>query len=132
MKYYKNFQVLKKVNISDHHPTLTTLIEAQPCTQPKKFTRINWSKFRDLVDCTNDLTILDTEKSIDEEVERLSNTLQTAIEKSKVEFTVKTNKPFLINLPHELVLLIKIKRKLRRLYQKTRYSVHKTLLNLIE
>jgi hypothetical protein len=31
MKYFNNFQVLKKIHISDHYPTLTTLIEAKPC-----------------------------------------------------------------------------------------------------
>jgi hypothetical protein len=82
MKYFKNFQVLKKVNISDHHPTLATLIEDQPCTQPKKFTRINWSKFRDLVECSTENSTFYTDKSIDDEVEWLTKTLQTAIEKS--------------------------------------------------
>jgi hypothetical protein len=115
MKYFKNFQVLKKIDISDHYPTLTTLIEAQPCVQPKIFTRINWSKFKDIVDCSTENLVLDNEKSIDEEVEKMTKIIQTAIEMSKVEFTVKTNKPFLINLPYDLVHLIKLKRNLRRL-----------------
>jgi exonuclease III len=82
MKYFKSFQVLKKVNISDHQPTITTLIEAQPCVQPKKLTRIDWSKFKELVDCSTESPVLDTDKSVDEEVEKLTKIIQSSLEKS--------------------------------------------------
>lgn len=123
---------------SDHLP-ITITIDANRIsnnnhnnqTNQLTINKINWSSFQQqLNDNYNELNTLpiSTNNDIDNLVNKLTNTIQEALNKATTIKTINKN-PLSIYLPKHILHLIKQKKTTRKLYQKTKDPLIKTNYN---
>ncbi|XP_049820639.1 uncharacterized protein LOC126264920 [Aethina tumida] len=119
-----NHQVLS----SDHNPVSLALNENCCQWEPRK-RKTNWLQFRYLME-TTDLRcrILNSERDIDGEVDRLSNDILTALERSTHACPNMCKQH---SLPGEVVTLIRKKNRSRKLWQRTRDPFIKARYNAL-
>ncbi|CAF0880014.1 unnamed protein product, partial [Brachionus calyciflorus] len=118
--------------ISDHLPTITSLsLSSQP--RFKTFKSTNWTKFdKILKNQSSKPSVLNEELLLESEATQIINEITQALEKSKFKFKINSQSSSFNKIPSYLIKLIKQKRKIRRLYQKTNSSTHKKLFNFLE
>ncbi|RNA05448.1 endonuclease and reverse transcriptase [Brachionus plicatilis] len=130
-KYFASHTVLNK-SLSDHQPTLTIMNNLQSPTNKQTHKSINWTKFYSILSNNeSNQPQIYTEKHLDQEALKITADIKSALSTATHTFNT-TSKFKTANIPPELLKLIKQKRKMRRLYQKTNSPIHKTLTNLLD
>lgn len=116
---------------SDHTPVIatisTTIIKVPP--RPSLYNhKTNWSRFRELI-CENLQTniSLKTAQEIDEATEVFITTVQKCAWAATPKITNKIRND--INIPNEILEMVKQKRKARARWQRTRNPVDKNIFN---
>ncbi|CAF1072701.1 unnamed protein product [Brachionus calyciflorus] len=131
LKYFNDFKVLNHT-ISDHYPTLTTFGNLLPAREQKIAKKIDWNKFRTFLE--NDEIIeckLLRSADMDEAVTKLIKQIKSAIEKATNTFNLSTQAKYFMPIPQQLLELVRQKRKMRRIFNKSQLPEHKKALNRI-
>ncbi|RNA36806.1 RNA-directed DNA polymerase from mobile element jockey-like, partial [Brachionus plicatilis] len=136
---YKNFIILGDLNakildneISDHQPTLTTFNNIVTVKKVDYATKINWSKFHQSLSLLKPIrNQIITESDFNEQADKIISDIQNAINTATIKFRVSNNNNPIISVPENILNLIKEKRKIRRIFQKSQLSDHKKVLNAI-
>lgn len=129
-QFFDSFQVLNE-KISDHQPTLTIFKDLKPST--KSFEKIDWHKFKTLLSNESAATHeINTSEDLNEKTDKLIEEITLALKEATTQFSVRqANKP-IQTIPHNILKLIKFKRKLKRLCNKYKYQSLKKLHNFVE
>lgn len=131
VKLFTSFKVLKN-EISDHWPIFTRLTNVQTERSKSTISKIDWQKFKSILSTNNvEPNQITNRESLNHEVNQLTNTIKNALSESKVSFSIiNKNKP-IVTIPEHVLDLVKKKRKLRKIFQKSQSQEHKKVLNAI-
>ncbi|RNA06375.1 RNA-directed DNA polymerase from mobile element jockey-like, partial [Brachionus plicatilis] len=129
--FFDDFRVLD-TEISDHYATLSSFIslDIKKCTQSAK--RINWDKFRYQLDKKPEVNIVAiTPESLEKAIKSLTENIKNAMVEATVTYEFKNNKSAFIIIPESVLELVRTKRKLRKIFQKSQLPEHKKILNAV-
>ena len=130
-KYFQKFEVFND-QISDHQATVTTLFNVKSQTKMSSKSLINWKKFNEFLDSNFiEPTEIKTIEELAHESENITNQINNALDKARINFTIENNNKLFTPIPEKIFELIKLKRKIRSIAKKTRLTEHKKLLNMV-
>ncbi|RNA04297.1 RNA-directed DNA polymerase from mobile element jockey-like, partial [Brachionus plicatilis] len=131
VKNFIEFEVLDE-NISDHQPTVTIFDNIEVNHSISLVSKINWQKFKQLMSAKVSVKeSIKNKEELDLEEENFSTTTLQALEEAKTYFRISNNNKQIFPMPDYVLNLIRDKNKLRKVFQKSRSSEHKKILNSI-
>ncbi|CAF0942296.1 unnamed protein product, partial [Brachionus calyciflorus] len=131
LKFFSDFKVLNS-QISDHNPTLTTFKKLNTKNERHKSSKIDWDKFRKLLNSEQELELNPLSKdSLEKAASTLTGRIQSCLSNSTIIFEYKRANRLFIPVPKAILDLIHTKRKMRKLFKKSQSADHKKTLNAI-
>jgi len=132
IQYFKQHLVLD-ASPSDHQPTITSFVLAGHFKRTVEITKTNWEAFRNnLLRVNADLSPINTSTELNSAAEYVSKAIWQALQDAQSRITIQAFNSSPLLIPKKILLLIKLKRYVRRVYQKFKITAHKTYLNLVE
>jgi len=126
-----SFKVLKE-QISDHQPTLTTIKGLCPRRKTITFTKTDWSDFtQKLSALPAHIPEIDTTAKLDQFSGVLQSNISSVLEHTTRTVTISNRPKTLLNIPSELLKLIRLKRKTSRKLAKQNSTSLRKIYNML-
>ena len=115
---------------SDHMPVTQIITEKQAIHPPNAHKQHNYIKFKQHVETLmEEIRTPESTQEIEEEMVKWTNIIKTAMERAENQPEFKQHEH---KLPIDIINKIKTKNRYRKLFQDTRYTPYKTIVNTLQ
>ncbi|CAF1073509.1 unnamed protein product, partial [Brachionus calyciflorus] len=130
VKFFKSHRVLNN-SISDHQPTITEFIDMSPKLRSFTQKKIDWEKFKTEIEKKIPTIEINSKDDIDLETNNIIEDIRKTIKQTTTQITFVCRAVHPIIIPRHIVELIKLKRKFKRIVNKTKNEYNTRVYNML-